>query len=185
MLAWLESSASHTARARSQDVRVNDQAHKPCVSHGISICGLEPTSRCLITSHSPGVTAGGLCFHMLGVCRSGCVASASVVSASCSSCQILRSCTAIVRIIPLTPTPGTMSPSHHALEGGMPWCCIMFSLVDSLCPPMALHPVTPHLVQTRRDPAPRARPAHHAQAPAFSRAQSMRGADAQTALCVV
>src|SRR4030095_1917887 len=65
---------------------------------------------------------------MLGVCRYGCVASASVVSASCSSCQILRSCTVIVRIIPLTQKPGKLSPSHHALEGGMPWCCIIFSL---------------------------------------------------------
>ena len=41
------------------------------------------------------------------------------------------------------------------------------------------------LAQAKRDPASRASHAHHAQAQAFYRAQSVRGSDAQASLCPV
>jgi len=43
-----------------------------------------------------------------------------------------RSCTSTLRLIPLPPKPDNMPPSHHVLEGAMPWCRIIFT-PNSLC----------------------------------------------------
>src|SRR5438477_6556801 len=92
------------------------------------------------------------------------------------------SCTSPLRIIPSAQKPGTM-PHLTTLWRGQCHGLASFLLPTRFVgDPLALRHVACHWVQAR--PARPTR-AGQAQAQAFSRAQSIRGPDAQASLCVV
>jgi len=93
------------------------------------------------------------------------------------------SCTRPLRIIPLVQKPGKMPLYHNDLRGHCHGVTPFLLPTRSVGAHMALHHVASQLARAKRAPANPASPAHQAQA--FPRAQSVRGPDAQAALCVM
>src|SRR5215475_15563890 len=94
----------------------------------------------------------------------------------------MGSCTPALRIIPSTQKPGNMPHLNPFWRGhchGLAFCLLSTRSVGDH---LALCHVVSHWVQTRSDRPPWAGPA---QAQAVHRAQSVRGLDAQAALCPV
>src|SRR4030095_10022570 len=92
-------------------------------------------------------------------------------------------CTMVFKLGP--PKPGTMPQLNPFWRGGGHGVTPVVLPTRSAGSPLALRPVASQLAQAKRAPASRASHAPQAQAHAFYRAQSVRGADAQASLCPV
>src|SRR5215831_6826588 len=93
-----------------------------------------------------------------------------------------RSCTPLLRIIPLAQKPGTMPLLTTLWRGSCHGLASFLLPTCSVGDPMALRHVASPWVHAK--PA-RLTCADQAQAQAFDRAQSVRGPDPQASLCVV